>query len=379
MALSNYDLMFLDSILENIPDMIFVKDAEELRFVLFNRAGEELLGFKREDLIGKNDYDFFPKEEADFFVAKDREVLASKKLIEIAEEPIQTAHGQRYLHTKKIPILDEMGKPCFLLGISEDITEKKLQDEEIARAKLAAERASEAKSQFLANMSHELRTPLNAIVGFSKLLMGEVTESGDTKYFADLETINTSGLHLLSIINEMLDLTSIEAGKLTLNYSDCCVGDICDDLRDHMRLLSARSSADFTVRCDVLDLVFRCDPVRVRQVIINLVSNAFKFAPSGHVNLRIDTVEKEERSYIQVVVSDNGIGIAPENQEKIFEEFTQVHDGNEVGPFGSGLGLAITRKILNHLGGTIAVESEVQVGTTFTVLIPTDKVDVEAA
>jgi PAS domain S-box-containing protein len=125
---------FLDSIVENIPDMIFVKDARDLRFVRFNKAGEELLGHRRQDLIGRNDYDFFPKEEADFFTVKDRAVLESRKLLDIPEEPIDTKHrGMRVLHTKKIPLLDEEGRPQYLLGISEDITERK-QVEEVLRS-----------------------------------------------------------------------------------------------------------------------------------------------------------------------------------------------------------------------------------------------------
>ncbi|MDC3955966.1 ATP-binding protein [Polyangium jinanense] len=125
---------FLDSIVENIPHMIFVKDAAELRFVLFNKAGEDLLGLRRDALIGKNDADLFPREQATFFVAKDREVLSGKGLVDITEEPIQTRHGLRVLHTKKIPIVDARGEPRFLLGISEDITERIRLEERIRRA-----------------------------------------------------------------------------------------------------------------------------------------------------------------------------------------------------------------------------------------------------
>jgi PAS domain S-box-containing protein len=125
--------LFLESIVENIPTMVFVKDAKELRFELFNRAGEELLGYKREELYGKNDHDFFPAEQADFFTASDREVLASGEVVAV-EEPIETAHGPRYLFTKKIPICDEAGEPRYLLGVSLDITERKLAEERL-RAK----------------------------------------------------------------------------------------------------------------------------------------------------------------------------------------------------------------------------------------------------
>jgi PAS domain S-box-containing protein len=124
---------FLDAIIENIPDMIFVKEAEDLRFTLFNNAGEKLLGQKREDLIGKNDHDFFPKDQADFFIKKDQETLSEGKLVDIPEEPITTPSGVRYLHTKKVPILNEDGKPVYLLGISEDITEKKQAGENLKK------------------------------------------------------------------------------------------------------------------------------------------------------------------------------------------------------------------------------------------------------
>src|SRR2546429_1560560 len=162
---------FLDSVLENIPNMIFVKDARELRFVRFNRAGEDLLGYPREALMGKNDYDFFPKDEADFFTGRDRDVLRGRKLAEIPVEPIHTAHkGTRFLRTKKIPILDKEDRPQYLLGISEDITERKEAEEALRRATKDAEEANRAKSEFLSRMSHELRTPLNAILGFAQLL-----------------------------------------------------------------------------------------------------------------------------------------------------------------------------------------------------------------
>ncbi|MCX6690902.1 MAG: PAS domain-containing protein, partial [Methanoregula sp.] len=131
---------FLINIVEQIPDMIFVKDAEDLRFVRFNKAGEDLLGYSREKLLGKNDYDFFPKDQADFFIGKDRDVLRSNQLTDIPEEKIQTLNrGERILHTKKIPLVDEAGKPKYLLGISEDITERKQAEERfnLANRKLA--------------------------------------------------------------------------------------------------------------------------------------------------------------------------------------------------------------------------------------------------
>ncbi|HXH18956.1 MAG TPA: PAS domain S-box protein, partial [Chitinophagales bacterium] len=161
---------FLDTVLENIPNMIFVKDAKELRFVLFNKAGEKLLGYNRKDLIGRNDYDFFPEEQADFFTRKDRSVLNKKALHDIPEEPIDTRYGRRWLHTQKVPVVDEKGEPVYLLGISEDITERKETEERIRQLnqeleqKIAQlETVNKELDAFSYSISHDLRAPLRAI------------------------------------------------------------------------------------------------------------------------------------------------------------------------------------------------------------------------
>lgn len=150
---------FLDSIIENIPNMIFLKDAKELRFVRFNRAGEDLLGFTRDDLLGKNDYDFFPKKQADFFTEKDREVLHGKEVVDIPEEPIQTRNkGERIMHTKKVPILDANGEPEYLLGISEDITERKKAEDKLQQTLNSLKKAINATIQVMVS-AVEARDP----------------------------------------------------------------------------------------------------------------------------------------------------------------------------------------------------------------------------
>src|SRR5262249_24356359 len=160
---------FLDSIIENIPMMLFVKEAKELRFERLNRAGEELLGIPRKELIGKSDYDFFPKDEADFFIQKDREVLHGKQLVDIAEEVIMTRDGERMLHTKKIPLLDEGGNPRYLVGISEDITEPKRTERRqagqyaITRVLAEAERLSEATPEILRAVCESVGWEVGAI------------------------------------------------------------------------------------------------------------------------------------------------------------------------------------------------------------------------
>jgi len=158
-------LMFFESIVDNVPDMIFVKDAKELRFVLFNKAGEKLLGYSKEDMIGKSDYDFFSKKQADFFISKDRDVLAKKILLDIPEEPIKTKYGERFLHTKKIPILDENGKPLYLLGISEDITERKNMRRKLDEYAQSLEKKVVVQTKELADKVGELESTNKFMVG----------------------------------------------------------------------------------------------------------------------------------------------------------------------------------------------------------------------
>src|SRR5690606_4029997 len=175
---------FLDSVIENIPNMIFVKSADELRFLRFNRAGEEIIGRSRSEMIGKNDYDFFPKEQADFFTAKDRMVLQGKKAIDIPEEPISTSKGIRILHTKKIPVFSDNGTAQYLLGISEDITEKKAA--ELARISLlreqAARREAERSAQqlrFFGHASNALSESLDLdsmLMAFSRVILSNLAK-----------------------------------------------------------------------------------------------------------------------------------------------------------------------------------------------------------
>ena len=202
---------FLNSVIENLPIMVFVKDAEHLRFVRWNKAAEDVTGLVRDTVFGKSDYDFFPQDEADSFTRKDRDVIESRCLQDIPEEPLVTVHqGTRILHTRKIPIFNAQGQPEFLLGISEDITERKQDEEALRKAKEAAEAASVSKSQFLANMSHEIRTPMNGVLGMAELLLATpLTE----KQRHLTNSVHRSGTALLSIINSIFDFSKVEAGK----------------------------------------------------------------------------------------------------------------------------------------------------------------------
>jgi PAS domain S-box-containing protein len=359
---------FLDSVIENIPNMIFVKDARELRFIRLNRAGEDLLGFPRHELIGKNDFDFFPAEQAEHFVSGDRETLRNGNLVDIPEETIQTNNkGARILHTKKIPILDAAGEPAFLLGISEDITVAKKTQEALRQAQEEAERANRVKSQFLASMSHELRTPLNAILGFSELLSDDATgrfDEATRRRF--LDQIHSSGVHLLQLINDILDLSKVEAGQMELQLRPIELGSLIDEARATVEPLAQSKAISLSVDPGP-ELQLIADAAKVKQMLLNLLSNAIKFtSDGGRIQIRARRVD----SWVEIAVSDTGIGIAAEDLGRLFTEFQQLDAGPARQQEGTGLGLALTRRFAELHGGQVIVESVLGKGSTFTLRLP---------
>ena len=351
---------FLDSIVENIPDMVFVKDARTLRFVRLNRAGEQLLGRPRDTLIGKSDYDLLPPAEADLFTARDREALAGGSVIAIPEEPIETAvNGLRYLHTKKIPIPDDAGRPAYLLGISRDITESKEAQARIRAAQQEAERANRAKTEFLSRMSHELRTPLNAILGFNQLLEMDQLTSDQRE---NVSFIRKGGRHLLELINEVLDIARIESGQMTISAEPVALPDVLDDAIALVRPLAVERSITLSaVATDCADHVL-ADRQRLKQILLNLLSNAIKYnRDGGSVDVRCTRVGSGR---VRIDVADTGCGIASDHLDRLFRPFERL--GAEwTSVEGTGMGLALSKGLAEAMGGSVSVASIVDVGTTF--------------
>jgi PAS domain S-box-containing protein len=382
---------FLDSIVENIPHMIFVKDAAELRFVRFNRAGEELLGTKREALLGKNDFDFFPEEQAVFFQEKDRHVLAGKDVLDIPEEPIKTPHGERWLHTKKIPMPGEGGRPGYLLGISEDISERKAMADELRRAHADLERRVEERTRQLraseeqlrqsqkmeavgrlaGGIAHDFNNLLSVILSYSSLLAQNLSPDDETR--ADLEEIRRAGERATDLTRQLLAFSRQQV--LTPKIVD--LNEIIVGMDRMLRRLIGEDIELRTVPAARLGKV-EVDPSQMEQVIMNLVVNARDAMPSGGAitietgNVDLDEAYAAQHSgvapgrHVMLVVTDTGDGIDRETQERIFEPFFTTKERGK----GTGLGLSTVFGIVKQSGGHIWVYSEPDKGTAFKVYLP---------
>jgi signal transduction histidine kinase len=237
-------------------------------------------------------------------------------------------------------------------------------------ARQHAENATKAKSLFLANMSHELRTPMNAIIGYSELLQEEAEDNGHEEYVADLKKVQTAGRHLLSLINSVLDLSTIEAGKMTLCLEDCDVGEMLDEVTSSAQPLVAKNRN--TLAAEIADNVgrMRADVTKVRQTLFNLLSNAAKFTSDGRIVLSAAREASPDGDWLTFRVSDSGIGMTPPQLASVFEAFTQADSSTTKKYGGTGLGLTITKSFCEMMGGSIAVASEPGRGSTFTVRLP---------
>jgi PAS domain S-box-containing protein len=244
------------------------------------------------------------------------------------------------------------------------------QNELLRRQAIELEQASRLKSQFLANMSHEFRTPLNAILGYTHMLLQGVSGELPAPVRRQLQRIDSNGRHLLTIINEILDITRIEAGKMPIQLSEFNVNEIVPEVMAELDAVIARSKLTITPKLVPSAPPMRSDRQKVKQIVLNLLSNALKFTHQGGIEIAVH-YESDARA-VSIAVTDTGIGIAPEHHERIFEDFRQVDDSPSRQYGGTGLGLAISRRLASALGGRIMIRSSLGQGSTFTLTVPVD-------
>jgi PAS domain S-box-containing protein len=265
----------------------------------------------------------------------------------------------------------QAGDETFYSAIIRDITERKRAEEELHQAKDAAEAASRAKSTFLANMSHELRTPLNAIIGYSELLQEEASDLGYANLIPDLQKIGTAGRHLLALVNDVLDLSKIEAGKMELQLETFDLVPLIENVAITSQPLAAKNDNTLQVDCPNDIGHMHADLLKVRQILLNLLSNAAKFTHQGRITFTV-TCEPvgDDTDWIRFRVADTGIGMTPEQMLNLFQPFTQADPLTTREYGGTGLGLALSYHFCKMMGGMISVESEVGQGSIFTVRLP---------
>jgi PAS domain S-box-containing protein len=364
---------FVNAVLENIPDAIFVKEAEHLICTRVNRAWEDLFGYSHDAVVGKNDYDLFPKEQADWFTSNDRRVLASGKLLDIAEETAHTLKkGERILHTKKVPIYDDAGRPEYLLGIAEDITDKKRAEQDRERlvqeqtARAESERELVLRDEFISIAAHELKTPLTAI-GLQIQMMTKMLPQVDTERNKSfLELIRRSRDHVARfgrLIDDLLDVSRVRSGQLALDRSACDLTAIVRSVATRHELELSRAGCELILELQEA-VTGPWDHGRIEQLVVNLLSNALKYGAKKPITISVTATS----THAVLRVRDQGIGIAKDDQERIFDRFERAVPIETYGGFG--LGLFICRQIVLAHGGAIHVESEPSRGACFVVELP---------
>ncbi len=355
-------------VLSTAVDGIMIINAEGLVEV-YNPACAKLFGYDAGEVIGRNVKMLMPapyREEHDGYMRNYLET-GHRKIIGIGRAVTgRRKDGSTFPMELSVGEAQQDGRTVFI-GIIRDITERHRQQAEIQLAKEAAEAASAAKTKFLAIMSHELRTPLNAIIGFSQVLDQGIGGSLSTTQKDYLKDIRVAGEQLLSLVNDLLDLSKIEAGKYELAIERLSVATVVADIASLLSGQAKERGTALVVAETDAGLEVDADPRALRQMLLNLLSNALKFTPAGG---RVTASAKQVDDRIEIAVADNGIGISPEDIDRITEPFHQIDNVMTRKHDGTGLGLSIVNGLIGEHGGTIEIRSEPGRGTTATLVFP---------
>ncbi len=364
--------IWLTTLLRSLGEGVIATDSQG-RITLINSRAEALTGWNLEQSEGIDIREVFRLQgQADGEPAL--HVLSSRRSYESAREADDCLLVSRLgdiipVNIAASPIVAEDGSRDSLTGVVlafRDITERKTFESDLLRAKDAAEASSRTKSQFLANMSHELRTPMNAIIGYSEMLQEEAVEEGLDHFTTDLGKIQNAGKHLLSLINDILDLSKIEAGKMELYLEDFDVANAVSEVAGTVQTLITRKNNRLIVECPPDIGILHADLTKVRQSLFNLLSNSAKFTENGTITLRVH----RDGANLIFTVRDTGIGMTEEQMSGLFEAFSQADASTTRKYGGTGLGLAITRRFCRMMGGDVSVASVSGEGSAFTLHLP---------
>jgi PAS domain S-box-containing protein len=361
-----------ESALRAIAQGVFITDPtradEPLSYV--NAAFEHLTGYALREVKGR-DIEFLRGPQTDAMAVEQvRAAYVEGRDVSVEVLFYRKDSSPFWATLSLAPVTGAAGSVTHFVGVLTDITERKRFEKQLLEAKEAAEAANVAKSQFLASMSHELRTPLNAVIMYSELLQEEAEDRGLTDFLPDLEKIRMGGKHLLALVNGVLDLSKIEAGKMDLDLETFDVAKMVEELAATVQPLVKKKSNVLDVHCSAALGEMRADLTKVRQILFNLVSNACKFTEKGTVTLEAARGQEDGREWITCLVRDTGIGMTAEQVAKLFHPFTQADASTTRKYGGTGLGLAISKRFCEMMGGQIELSSKPGEGTTFTVRLP---------
>jgi len=366
--LSRKKTRILQDYFDQASDGIFVADLSG-RYTYVNSAGCRMLGYSLEELMGKTILDIIPPEEAGRLEVEKAKMLTPGE-VQVSEWSLRKKSGDF------IPV--EVSAKIISGGhwqaIVRDISERKKSDQILRDAIANAEAANRSKSDFLAAISHEIRTPMSIVLGYAELLLNQAGSESDRREF--IESIVRNGRHLLDLVNDLLDLAKIESGTLTLNLEQVDLAAFIADLNSQFRIKAEEKGLKLEFRAaGAIPVEFQSDDLRLRQILINLISNAIKFTDRGSVVVEISYVGDStgRKGSLHFTVKDTGSGIRPENREKIFEKFSQGDIQTSRVAGGTGLGLALARSCARMLGGDVRLlASKVGEGSTFVSTVTVD-------
>lgn len=359
----------LEALMENVPDAIYFKDRDS-KFIRINQAKANSIGeTDPSNVIGKSDFNYFSKEDAtESFNDEQKIINSGVPLINKIEERKNKRGELNWYSATKVPIINKTtGQTIGTVGITRNITKQIQAERELENAKKKAEEADHLKSAFLANMSHEIRTPMNAILGFSDLI--EDTDISEEERSTYIQYIKENGQTLLQLIDDIIDISKIEANEIKINKAEFNINELCDELYSYYKQENKKvNNNDVALKLskdNPEDITLYSDRTRIKQILSNLLSNSIKFTNKGEIQFGYQAKEKG----IQFYVKDTGIGIEEDKINRIFERFGHFNERMQKDITGTGLGLSIAKYLVDLLGGKIWLNSKPDEGSTFYVYI----------